>query len=44
MKTILAIDENLFGTIRFLEYSGHQVLRTVRGDEDDSIHLGAVNG
>jgi len=40
---ILAVDENMTGTIPFLEYVGHNVLRPERGEDDDSIH-DALNG
>ena len=38
MNTLLCVDENLFGTIPYLEYSGHLVLRIKRGTGDNSIH------
>lgn len=38
MDTMIAVDENLFGTIRYLEYSGYPVLRITRGTGDNSIH------
>ena len=38
METLIAVDENLFGTIRYLEYSGYSVLRIKRGEGDKAIH------
>jgi hypothetical protein len=38
MKTTVAVDENLFGTIPFLEYIGLEILRPKRGAGDQSIH------
>lgn len=38
MDTLIAVDENLFGTIRYLEYSGYSVLRIGRGTGDKAIH------
>ena len=38
MYTLIAVDENLFGTIPFLEYTGHQVIRAARGSKDDFVH------